>query len=256
MQLFNPAFTSEYDGKSAFIQTNRNLRGIKDAQTINLLSYSGLRKKNLAYGFSIISDKLFIEKQTHTNLDFSYKINLSEISSIFFGINAGALFYNSDPTGLNSSLDSNSDPLKRGMSRTFPHLGVGIKYITNRYWISVSLPRLIYINSNEINIRNEYKGLFLASGTLFNINENLQLKPSLIFRTNSNFRPINELTAFFNWKDKFELGASRQSTGISSIMATLRFNNTQFGISNRFSNRSFAGQDNLLSNEIFFKIFI
>ena len=50
-------------------------------------SFSSKRKKNVGLGISVVSDKVFVEKQTFAYIDFSYQLDMDK-TKIFLNVNS------------------------------------------------------------------------------------------------------------------------------------------------------------------------
>ncbi len=77
MNAFNPAYVGS-EGKSVAIVTRTTWSGIADSPRSNYLFYSGAPKKNLSFGVSVISNKVFIDTRSQYSLDASYKLKAWE----------------------------------------------------------------------------------------------------------------------------------------------------------------------------------
>ena len=78
MQVINPAVAGS-ESKNEFTLLNRNQwAGLSDSPQIMTLSYSYKAKKNIGIGFSVVSDKVFIENQTFAYIDVSYRLKIND----------------------------------------------------------------------------------------------------------------------------------------------------------------------------------
>lgn len=256
MNVFNPAFAGNNESKTIALQSRRQWRSIEGSPTNIALTYSGLRKNNLGFGFSVISDQLFIESQTQTNIDLSYSIQVAEKAQLIVGLKAGALFFSSDPGGLLSYTTNVNDPAKTQFSRTVPNLGAGAALMSENFWISASIPRLVDIaNSNsDINLFGNRKAFFLAGGTSFEVSKDVFVKPSLIYRKPDNLPSSTEITAYGSWKNKFDIGTSYRTSGFYSLIALMSFNNYLVGITSEFPTGNSSGANVLRSSEIILRL--
>ena len=141
MSLLNPAYVGS-EGQHSFALTSRNQWAqIEDSPKTIAFTYSSERGKNVGLGISVISDQIFVEKQTQINIDFSYKLTLSNESLLYLGLKAGGNSYRSNPIDLNSYMAI--DPAKKALSRFNPNFGIGAFYKYKKFWLSASIPRLI-----------------------------------------------------------------------------------------------------------------
>lgn len=71
MSLINPAYVGS-EGQHTFVLTSRNQWAqIEDSPKTVAFTYSTEHDKNVGLGLSVVSDQIFVEKQTQINIDFS-----------------------------------------------------------------------------------------------------------------------------------------------------------------------------------------
>jgi len=97
MQVINPAFAGSEDNDFVTILNRTQWLSEKDSPQTNAFSFSSKRKNNVGLGLSVVSDKVFVERQTFSYVDFSYNLKLNEKSDLFLGLKAGGNFYRSSP---------------------------------------------------------------------------------------------------------------------------------------------------------------
>ena len=122
MSLINPAYAGA-EGRHVISLNSRNQwSNAEDSPKTTALSYSVAGGKNVGLGISIVSDQIFIEKQTIITADFSYRLNMANDAALFLGIKAGGNSYNADPSQLRSYRPE-LDPVKRPLVDNFLVLG-------------------------------------------------------------------------------------------------------------------------------------
>ena len=125
MQVINPAFAGS-ESKNEITLLNRNQwAGLSDSPQIMSISYSYKAKKNIGIGFSVISDKVFVENQTFAYVDVSYRLKINDKTDFYFGLKAGGNFYKSNVTDLTIYNDQ-FDPLWRNFDSFNPNVGAGL----------------------------------------------------------------------------------------------------------------------------------
>lgn len=226
MSLFNPAYVGS-EGQHNFALTTRNQWAqMEDSPKTVAFTYGSERGKNVGLGVSVISDQIFVEKQTQINIDFSYKLTLSNEALLYLGLKAGGNSYRSDPVDLNSYMAN--DPAKKALSRFNPNFGIGAFYKHKTFWLSASIPRLIESRRDEdINLMARDRiHLYLAAGGNFPINEKLGLLPSVIYRKGKGMNAVSDLSLKAVYLNKFEGGFAYRTNTIWSIQATFHLNST------------------------------
>ena len=91
MNLVNPAFAGHKAGTEIGITSRNQWVSIENAPRGQFLTFSSERKNNIGLGISVISNKFFVEKSTSFAVDFSYKLNLANDSTVETAINDRAV---------------------------------------------------------------------------------------------------------------------------------------------------------------------
>ena len=89
MNAFNPAYAGS-EGRVLSFTTRSTWQGVSGAPKMNYFYFSGNPRKNLAFGLSIINNKVFIDERTLYSLDASYQLTVGAGKTLSLGIKAGA----------------------------------------------------------------------------------------------------------------------------------------------------------------------
>lgn len=211
------------------------LEGGPSTQTLSI--HSPLKNEQLGLGLSIINDQLGYENFVFMYGDFSYTINTSETTKLAFGLKAGFTHYNLDTVGFLDQEQVYTDPFFSDISsRWNPNIGVGLFLHSNRWYVGLSAPRIL---NTDYNLRGnqdagpeylalERIGYYLTGGYVFELNDNLKLKPSTLLKV-TNGAPISfDINANLLFFEKFWLGgAYRYNQDTSTIGALADFQVSQ-----------------------------
>lgn len=256
MNVFNPAFAGNQESKMVALQSRRQWKAIEGSPTNVALTYSSVRKNNLGFGFSILSDQLLNQSQTQTNIDLSYRIQVAEKAFFMVGVKVGTLFFSSGNQGFVPYIPTNRSYPTSAFNSTVPNVGAGAVLMAETFWLSASIPRLMDITNSDsvINVFGDRRALFLAAGSSFEAAKDLFLKPSLIYRQPDGLPSATEITAYASWKNKIDIGAAYRTSGFYSIIALMSFNNYLVGITSEFPTGSTSGSNVLRSSEIILRL--
>lgn len=175
-------------------------------------------------GISIFHDQIGdVVKDTNIFIDAAYVIPVSANSNLSFGIKAGLSFYSTNFNGFVYS-DPLPDPtFAENFNRTFPNIGLGAFYFSNNYYVGFSIPSLLkskYIDNDSgiVTSGTEELHMFLTGGYVFDLNNNLKLKPAFM-AIGVNGAPISlDLTANMLINNFVEFGVGyRFGDGISGL---------------------------------------
>jgi type IX secretion system PorP/SprF family membrane protein len=225
----NPAYAGSRETLNVIGLHRSQWAGFVGGPTTQTLSiHAPLKYEKIGLGFSFINDELGFENFTYMYGDFSYTIQLNEISKLAFGLKAGFTAFSVDnelyTSNTNDQLISNIE------SRWSPNVGAGIMWLWERGYLGLSAPRLI---NNDFVPDSEYKALERASyyftgGYVFNIGFDTKFKPSFMIKA-TNGAPIStDLSANFLFFEKLWVGAgyrfsnTNEAIGFMSDFQVLR----------------------------------
>ncbi len=205
----NPAYAGSRETLNIIGLHRSQWLGFPGGPTTQTLSiHAPLRNEKIGLGLSLINDELGFENFVYMYGDFSYTIQLNEVSKLAFGLKAGFTAFNVD----NRLYTSNTDDQLIGKieNRWTPNMGAGIMWLWERGYLGLSAPRLI---NNNYSSDNGYKALervsyYFTGGYVFNIGYTTKFKPSYMIKA-TNGAPISiDLSANFLFYEKLWLGAA------------------------------------------------
>jgi len=180
---------------------------------------------NTGLGLSFINDKIGPVNKTSFYADFSYKIKINKKANLAFGLKGGLNLMNMGFTEL--QLDESIDPAFAAniQSRLLPNFGFGIYYYTDRYYVGVSVPKLLEndfianTTSGGTNLASEHRHYFLIAGSVFDLNETIKLKPTAFVKVTNGAPVEGDLTASLIFNDKFSIGGMFRTGDAVGILA-------------------------------------
>ncbi len=225
MSVINPAYATDDLG-------TLNLGGLYRTQwvgatgapkTISAFAHAPLFKRVEA-GISIVSDEIGdVVKENNVYADVAYVIPVSERNHISFGLKAGATFFDANFNGFQYS-DAEPDPaFAENVHRVYPNVGVGTYFFGDNYYVGFSVPNLLRTKHLErqnaiATIGVEEIHYFLTAGYVFQVGENLKLKPAMMAKGVKGAPMAFDFTANALINDRFELGVGyRLDDSISGL---------------------------------------
>jgi len=221
--MLNPAYAGSTEESEINLTRRNQWNGVEDGpKTQAIFGQTSLNSK-MGLGLSIEQDRVFIQKETNLFASFSYKLQLAENKHIYLGLKAGGSFFSADLHKLQTV-----DPLNQNSPNRFnANFGLGAYYKAEKYFVSLSAPRLLKAKRYE-----EISGLsqeasdemllLLGGGYFYNINDNIQLIPSALMRY-TNGAPFGLDTGLSaKFYEKFELGANYRLNDSVSALASFQ----------------------------------
>lgn len=223
MNLINPAFAGASEKTNLGLNVRSQWAGVQGAPETQSLIFGTPVGKNVGIGLSIINDKTFIENQTSFSIDFSYKLKLNEGNDLYFGIKGGATSYDANTDGLVTYGIQQDMSLMNIDGRFNPNVGAGVYLKNEKYFIALSVPKILTPDRLEQNdglarLGSDRTHFYLAGGYDFTFTENMIFKPTALVRY-VDASPISlDLTAILEFNKRIDLGAAyRWDESISAI---------------------------------------
>ena len=195
------------------------LEGAPVTQTFNV--HSPIGYGGVGLGLSIVNDEIGPTSETNFDVDFSYTIWTSTEGRISFGLKASASLldirfselnqFTTDPT-LQQDIDN----------RLTPNIGAGVYYHTNKYYVGVSVPRILetsHFQETTLSTAKEQMNFYMIAGYVLDLNPFLKFKPTILTKVIQGAPLQLDLSANFMLNEKFILGAAYRWDAAFSGMA-------------------------------------
>ncbi|MGB7393859.1 MAG: type IX secretion system membrane protein PorP/SprF [Pricia sp.] len=199
------------------------LQGAPKTQTLNLhtpIGYNGV-----GLGFGILNEQIGPTSETYFDVDFSYTLFTSREGRLSFGLKGSIHLLDIRYSQLDQDIDNprGPDPLLQQdiENRLSPNIGAGVYYRTENFYAGISVPRILettHFQSSNISTAKEQMNLYLTSGYVFDLNEDLKFKPAVLTKLVRGAPLQVDLSANFLLNEKFVLGAAyRWSAAVSGM---------------------------------------
>jgi len=225
LQTINPAYVGSWQTMGFLALSRHQWVGFTGHPTTQTFSFqTPLSTQNVGIGFDVVHDKLGPEQRIMVNIDYSYRIMLDDIVSLRFGLKGGFTNYNNDLSSLQPYSDGNPDPALSGVieNKFMPNVGFGMFLSSPKYYLSLSLPRLIQNsfqeNSGNFSKMSEVRQFYFAGGIVFNLSENIKFKPTFMTKAIVGVPFQYDISANFLLAEKFWIcGMYRSGDAIGAI---------------------------------------
>ncbi|MCO6147580.1 type IX secretion system membrane protein PorP/SprF [Flavobacterium sp. NRK1] len=220
MNVINPAYAGSKENLSFGLLYRKQWVDIEDSPTTMTFSGSSPVGKNVGLGLSVINDKIGPVEETNAYADFSYTLNLGGEHRLALGLKAGATFHN---VGLYSDIGNGHVPdpgdpaFQQNVNNTFFNVGAGFFYYTNKYYFAASVPNMLKSKhldytpaggGSKQQFGSEESHYFITGGYVFQLNDNLKMKPSFMFKSAFGVSPSIDGSLNFLFFERFEIGAT------------------------------------------------
>ena len=227
----NSAYTGQRDVLSYSGLYRTQWVGIDGApKTLTFGIHSPLKNENLGMGISIVSDQLGPIREDYINLNFSYTIRLNRSTELSFGLKGGLHNLSSDFSRGNSF--QNTDvAFNENISLFSPTIGAGLYLHSTRGYLGLSAPNFLtteHYNDYKELLASERLHLFLIGGCVFNIDNDIKLKPAFLIKAVSGAPLIADLSINAMFNNRFVFGLAYRWDDSLSGLTGLQVNKTLF----------------------------
>lgn len=185
----NPAYAGSRNVTSATVLYRSQWVGIEGApKTATFTIDAPINDKKIGLGLQVFSDKIGIVNTTGAYASYAYRLRM-EKGTLSFGLQGGASQYRADFTSVQLNSGSANDPaFQQNINKVLMNFGAGIYYNSDRFYMGLSSPQLLNNKLTDFTVEsdNSFRGqalhLFLATGYVFPLGEDFNLKPSVLVK--------------------------------------------------------------------------
>jgi len=215
MSILNPAYSGS-QGEYLAMNYSTAWSGVANAPRSTTMVYNTGIRNNASWGFSFLSDRVYIENQGIVSVDYSYQVQLGTSTFLHLGIKGGALYNALDIEGLNRITNEPNAALSAVNNYMNPLLGVGAYLESEHVFFGISAPSVLntkrYKEVNGIAVTaTDRPNFYMTTGARLDLGTQIQFEPSLIYRFVSGAPNLVTAFANFNFNDQVTVG-----TGISN----------------------------------------
>ncbi len=231
----NPAYAGSQDQLNITALHRRQWENFDGAPTTSAFSaHKYIKKKNIGVGMLASSDQIGIHSDNRMYLVYAYKIKM-KAGTLSMGLQGGFSHINSDFSKLN--LKSEKDAVMSGYRKDFnPNFGSGLYFSNQKFFAGVSVP---YMLNNKLTSvgdvasqAQESRYYLLTSGAVLEINRDVKVVPSVLFRVQEGNAVGMDLNTNVVLSDILTIGASyRTENAVSAIMGLKFSENLSMGYS-------------------------
>ncbi len=229
----NPAYTGSHEAISITALARQQWTQIEGAPNTQTLSvHSPIRFTKASVGGLFMHDKIGVSHQYDAHLFYAYRIPIRQVSRrgetntswLSMGLQAGITQNRMALSDLEIVSEENiNDPVftSGDISKLSPNVGFGLFYYTSRSYLGISAPKLIdnsTSNQEYLFMAKQLRHYFITGGYVFDLNQNLKLKPNFLVKGVKGAPVQVDLNANLFIKEVVEVGASyRTGDAFSAI---------------------------------------
>ena len=181
------------------------------------IGYSGL-----GLAINLMNDEIGPSSEVYLDANLSYTIETGEEGNLAFGLRLGGRFLNIDWT--KGRINENEDILEENINKFLPTIGAGIYYYEPDWYVGLSVPNILrkehYDAENPVGeTAVERMHFFFIAGYVYDINEDLKLKPAVLLKAVSGAPLSLDVSANLLFSEKFRIGLGwRWNDSLSALL--------------------------------------
>lgn len=225
--VINPAYTGLTNNLNASASYRKQWAGFEgNPTTINANVHMSLSDNKMGLGVLFVQDKVGANKNTEAYATYAYRLDLGS-SYLSFGLQAGFINFGSND-GLNPY--DPSDPAFNLNNVIEPSMGAGIILNNERYFIGLSVPRMLNATTKLSDSGPDqfetvlYDQHYYASmAYIFFLSERVRLKPSVLLKAVQGAPLSIDYNASFTIDEKYTAGVFLRNQNAFGTLLQLRF---------------------------------
>ncbi len=242
-ELFiNPAYAGSREYLSATGMVREQWVGLDGAPSTQTLTlHAPIFNQRMGVGLSVMNESIAVSKRTGANITGSYRLKMKN-HWWSFGLQLGAVSLSEDLAALNLQND-NSFLMNTGR-KTAPNIGFGTYYQAQKWYVGLSIPRMIQnrlgVNSGGAEVINEFNmadlHYFLTAGSVHAISPVITLRPNVMVKAVSGAPIEVDLSANLLFNDFIWAGlAYRTGDAASAFLGAYITKQLRFGYAYDYS---------------------
>ena len=215
----NPAYAGSSE-TSCFSCIHRSqwvgFEGAPSSQVVNF--HAPLFKQRVGLGASIAHDQIGPINSFTASLMYAYRMKIGK-GNLALGLRGTLRNYRINWSETQSTHSGDEEIPTENSSRILPNFGFGVYYHTEKFYLGISTPSLLkgdlsytYLNNSDA-FGTENTHLYLMTGYVFKVNNNIKFKPAALVKYTANSPLDLDLNATFIFLDKLWFGVSYRLGG-------------------------------------------
>lgn len=239
VQTYNPAYVGSRQAISVVGLYRVQWVGYDGAPKSQTISISApIANQRLGIGFSIKNDKIGPMTATGAYADVAYHLPISEKSKLSFGAKVGVNLLSASLSSVKLD-DPNDVSFNSNMSnKTIPNVGFGMYYYSPKFYAGISTPQILTktvtgeYQGQSMNLYQQKTHFYVIAGTVFNLTEALDLKPTMLTKVVTGAPVQVDLTTTLIYKQLLYAGLMlRTGESVGGLVGIMFSNTLVFGYS-------------------------
>ena len=212
MLSINPAYAGNRAVDNVTLLYRNQWSGLPGAPQSAFVSWDKRKQdSNVGYGVQVYSDHAGDENTTEVQGFYSFRIPFRH-STLTLGLSGGMFNYGFQLLG--ADVFDQGDQALNNESILVPKFGLGTLYFTEQWYVGLSIPTLLKTEvnlSDRVQKANNFganRQIYLSGGYIYDVTNQISLKPSFLLKTYSAAPPQIDLNLNAWFINKYGIGFS------------------------------------------------
>lgn len=222
--LINPAYSGLNNNLNIGVSYRKQWAGFEGSPTTyNINGHTSLFDNRMGLGLIVLKDNVGINSNTEVHGTYAYRLDLDQ-KYLSFGLQAGFISFKGNNSELNP-YDVNDPAFRENQHITKPSFGAGLILHSERYFMGLSVPRLLKARATFSDLETElYSQHFYAMGAYtFYLNEHIRFKPSVLLKSVKGSPLSADVNFAVNLEEKYTAGVFTRNLNAYGLMAQIKF---------------------------------
>ncbi len=186
--VINPAYAGSRECLSATAVYRQQWVGLDGApSTLTGSVHAPLMQQKLGVGLSFLNESIGVSKRTGVSASGAYRIKM-EANTLSFGLQLGIVSLSENLSQLN--LQNDQQFMINSGKKTAPNFGFGAFYTAPKWYVGLSIPRMLKNRLDVSNGTGEVKNslavddfhYYITAGSVFSIAPSVKLRPNIMLK--------------------------------------------------------------------------
>jgi type IX secretion system PorP/SprF family membrane protein len=216
----NPAYSGYKEDWNISLSSRLQWTGIDGAPQTSTVSADGLtNNSNIGLGIIATSDRLGPQSTSSLYANYAYRIQLdaNDTKRLCFGLGVGLVQYSLDGSKFNATDVGDGDIPSGYENKLTPDFRFGVYYYTSQFYVGASVLNALSGATSFVDnpaVVRETRHVYLTGGAMIPLTDNLDWKPSLMFKEDFKSPTNLDINSFLLLNKVIWLGASYR-TGVT-----------------------------------------
>ena len=227
----NPAFAGNRGALNLSAFFRKQWVGIPGApETTSFIADAPIMDNKVGVGFSLISDRIGVTKETQFVTNYAYRLNLGK-GILSLGLGAGITTTNTAWSDLIVIDPGDEAYLVDSRLFVIPNFSFGVYYKSGRQFGGFSIPRFMSYNFSSdknkytVKVDPNHYSYMLMYGYIFDISEKVNFIPSTLITLSPGGKFLMDLNGYFTFNDRFWVGVSYKTSQSFAGLFQFQINN-------------------------------